>query len=301
MSKLPSLAAFYLRAGLSIFKSPYLPQGVTSLPEQTLSVSLPRIDPTHVQSFVDMVGGKLTFPTQLPSTYCQVQTMVMPMTFLARTNLRIIGALHEATEIRSFRPIDVKEKLSAVAHFDGCVNLSDKNDLLLSVSVDIFGEADPSTPTQQNVNNYRILNPKRSQITVEKKESVPEFYNGWQTFDYNYPITTGRDYAMLNGDTNPIHMHPLAAKPFGFSSCIPHGMFSVCKMAAEHTDTGFGLVSGKFIRPILLPRQVQGKFDPSTGKYVLGYHNIEGVFVVAVEGLIKSSSSIRDYKPHHAN
>jgi len=46
---------------------------------------------------------------------------------------------------------------------------------------------------------------------------------------------------------------------------------------------------------------VQGKFDPSTGKYVLGYHNIEGVFVVAVEGLIKSSSSIRDYKPHHAN
>ena len=39
------------------------------------------------------------------------------------------------------------------------------------------------------------------------------------------PDDIGRRYAAVSGDRNPIHLHALAAKAFGFPSAIAHGMW----------------------------------------------------------------------------
>ena len=39
------------------------------------------------------------------------------------------------------------------------------------------------------------------------------------------PDDIGRRYAAVSGDRNPIHLHGLAAKAFGFRSAIAHGMW----------------------------------------------------------------------------
>jgi hypothetical protein len=43
---------------------------------------------------------------------------------------------------------------------------------------------------------------------------------------------TGRTFARLNGDFNPIHLHKLSAKPFGFPRAIAHGWWTLGRILA---------------------------------------------------------------------
>ncbi len=57
---------------------------------------------------------------------------------------------------------------------------------------------------------------------------------------------------------NPIHMHSLTARLFGFPSAIAHGMWSKarCLAALENRLPGAFTVEVSFRRPILLPATV---------------------------------------------
>jgi acyl dehydratase len=57
---------------------------------------------------------------------------------------------------------------------------------------------------------------------------------------------------------NPIHMHPLSAKLFGFPSAIAHGMWTKarCLAALEGTLPDAFRVQVSFRRPIVLPATV---------------------------------------------
>src|SRR5205085_8997769 len=64
-----------------------------------------------------------------------------------------------------------------------------------------------------------------SSSSSEKKSSdkgskppAPDAY--WKVDD-----GTGRRYASVSGDINPIHMHALSARLFGFPAPIAHGMW----------------------------------------------------------------------------
>ena len=66
-------------------------------------------------------------------------------------------------------------------------------------------------------------------------------------------------YAAVSGDVNPIHLHPLTARVFGFPRAIAHGMWTAARALAALQgrlpdaltyDVGFG-------RPLLLPSTVE--------------------------------------------
>lgn len=52
------------------------------------------------------------------------------------------------------------------------------------------------------------------------------------------PANTGRRYARLSGDANPIHLSAVSARLFGFRHPIAHGMWSLGKVMAELQKTG---------------------------------------------------------------
>jgi acyl dehydratase len=68
----------------------------------------------------------------------------------------------------------------------------------------------------------------------------------------------GRRYASVSGDVNPIHMHPLSAKLFGFPSAIAHGMWAKARSLAalEGRLPDAFAVQVSFRRPIVLPATV---------------------------------------------
>lgn len=49
---------------------------------------------------------------------------------------------------------------------------------------------------------------------------------------WQLPTQLGRDYAKASGDFNPIHLHTLSAKAFGFPRAIAHGMWTLGRTLA---------------------------------------------------------------------
>ena len=64
------------------------------------------------------------------------------------------------------------------------------------------------------------------------------------------------DYAKASGDFNPIHLHVLAAKAFGFPRAIAHGMWTLGRtIAALHPSKTVrsAVAHGDFKLPLFLP------------------------------------------------
>jgi MaoC like domain len=76
--------------------------------------------------------------------------------------------------------------------------------------------------------------------------------------EWQLPGDLGRRYAAVSGDRNPIHMHPLTARLFGFPRAIAHGMWTKarCLAALEPALPAAYEVSVEFRKPILLPGRV---------------------------------------------
>ncbi len=49
---------------------------------------------------------------------------------------------------------------------------------------------------------------------------------------WKVPGDIGRRYAAVSGDRNPIHLHGLSARAFGFPSAIAHGMWTYARALA---------------------------------------------------------------------
>ena len=86
-----------------------------------------------------------------------------------------------------------------------------------------------------------------------EREDVPA------TATWNLAGDLGRRYASVSGDMNPIHMHPLTARLFGFPTAIAHGMWTKarCLAALQGRLPDAFTVEVSFRKPILLPAKVE--------------------------------------------
>ncbi|MER6628850.1 MaoC/PaaZ C-terminal domain-containing protein [Streptomyces sp. NPDC000987] len=66
----------------------------------------------------------------------------------------------------------------------------------------------------------------------------------------------GRRYGAASGDRNPIHLHPLTARLFGFPRAIAHGMWTVARCLAAHGTPESVRARADFRAPVLLPGTV---------------------------------------------
>ncbi|MGI5427781.1 MaoC family dehydratase [Streptomyces sp. CA-179760] len=76
----------------------------------------------------------------------------------------------------------------------------------------------------------------------------------------------GRRYGAASGDRNPIHLHPLTARLFGFPRAIAHGMWTLARCLAAHGTPDSCHVRAAFRAPVLLPGTVtyaaeDGRFE----------------------------------------
>jgi hypothetical protein len=76
---------------------------------------------------------------------------------------------------------------------------------------------------------------------------------------WTLPGDLGRRYGSVSGDLNPIHVHSLSARLFGFPSAIAHGMWTKarCLAALESRLPEAFTVEVAFKKPILLPGKVE--------------------------------------------
>ncbi|PFG41821.1 MaoC dehydratase-like protein [Isoptericola jiangsuensis] len=75
---------------------------------------------------------------------------------------------------------------------------------------------------------------------------------------------TGRAYAAVSGDRNPIHLSSLSAKAFGFPRAIAHGMYTASRALADvgHARGDAYRWTVEFAQPVLLPGTVDVAVTP---------------------------------------
>ncbi|MEU7038141.1 MaoC/PaaZ C-terminal domain-containing protein [Streptomyces sp. NPDC046237] len=105
------------------------------------------------------------------------------------------------------------------------------------------------------------------------------------TTEWHLPPDLGRRYAAVSGDRNPIHLHPLTARAFGFPRTVAHGMWTFARCLAERDGEGeFPYARAEFKAPVLLPRTVrhgadsEGHFQLSSGDrlHLTGFTGFSG-------------------------
>jgi acyl dehydratase len=92
-----------------------------------------------------------------------------------------------------------------------------------------------------------------------KAPEVPSTEEVPATATWRLPGDLGRRYGSVSGDLNPIHVHSLSARLFGFPSAIAHGMWTKarCVAALDASLPDNFTVEASFRKPILLPGTVE--------------------------------------------
>ncbi|EGX61606.1 dehydratase [Streptomyces zinciresistens K42] len=92
-----------------------------------------------------------------------------------------------------------------------------------------------------------------------------------QVAEWRIAGDVGRRYGAVSGDRNPIHLHPLTARPFGFPRAVAHGMWTVARCLAAHGTPRAAEVRARFRAPVPLPSTVA--YTARDGRFALGGHD----------------------------
>lgn len=207
------------------------------------------VDYAHVCRFP--VGGLL------PPTYPHLVAFPLQMAVMSGPGfpLPLLGAVHVENRIEVVRGIGVDEPLDVSVWAAGLRphRRGRQVDLVSEVSVrgDVVWRG-TSTYLARGVDHPEAPpSEPPSTAALERVTSGPLWRLG---------EGTGRAYAAVSGDWNPIHVHALAARPLGFPSAIAHGMYSYARALASLGPRlpESGLTSRVWFRkPVRLPSTVR--------------------------------------------
>jgi acyl dehydratase len=244
LTSAPSLVPLYAKAAVTgpLHRGGELPDSRYTLREQA-------IDPEHLAAYHRVCGFRTT--DVLPPTYLHV--LAFPVTVALMTEqafpFPLIGLVHIANSITMHRPVRADEAVSFAVRAD------DLRPHPAGRQFDLLVEA---TAGEETVWTGRSTYLRRGGGSGEKgprAESAPPV---GAASVVKVPGDIGRRYAAVSGDRNPIHMHPLAAKAFGFPKAIAHGMWLKARTLAalEGRLPDAYTVEVAFKTPVLLPSSV---------------------------------------------
>jgi acyl dehydratase len=163
-----------------------------------------------------------------------------------------IGLVHILNEIVQHRPIRATEQLQVKVW---ATNLRDHP---RGRQFDLRSEVRSSGELVWEETSTNLKRGKRNE-DAPKGEEPPSAEDLTPSATWELPGDLGRRYGRVSGDLNPIHMHPLSARLFGFPSAIAHGMWTKarCLAALEAELPDRFTVKAAFRKPIILPAKVQ--------------------------------------------
>jgi acyl dehydratase len=230
-----------------------------ALPDTTLTLDGTAVDRARLAAYDRVCGFRLG--DALPPTYPHILAFPLAMLLMSdeRFPFPVIGLVHVANRIEVRRPVDADERLDLAVHAEN-LRAHDRGrqfDVVSTASVD-------GVPVWRGVSTY--LRRETARLEREKQEQ-PEGSEergrdggGPATpgATWRVPARTGRDYAAVSGDRNPIHTSRLGARVFGFPRPIAHGMWTKarCLAALEGRLPDAYTVEVSFKRPIGLPATV---------------------------------------------
>lgn len=169
--------------------------------------------------------------------------------------LPLLGLVHLRNTITQERPIGLGETLNIDVRLGGQTEGAKGLEFDLITEVRSAGAV---VWTETSTNLFRKAQPGGT----SGGGKPPELAHFSHTHSIHAPESIGRQYASVSGDRNPIHMHALTAKAFGFPRAIAHGMWSKAQaLAYLERQPGWSghkvTASCQFKKPLFLPGMAQ--------------------------------------------
>lgn len=252
----PSTAVVYGRAALGAVPGasllPFVGGRGDSLPDRELRLEGVEVDRDQLAAYCDVCG--FTLRESLPATYPHILSFPLQMKLMASGDFpfALLGLVHLDNSITRHRAIGTGERL------DLAVRAEDLRPHPKGRAFSLIAEAragdelvweERGTILRRGGSNPDAPRDPRPAAVPEEAPLTTEWKLGGDL---------GRRYGGVSGDRNPIHMHELSAKAFGFPRAIAHGMWSQARCLAQlesrtpdavRTDASFG-------KPLLLPAKV---------------------------------------------
>jgi hypothetical protein len=212
LTSTPALGPLYAKAALT---GP-LHRGGDTLPDSRYALRDQTLDLDHLAAYQQVCGYRTS--DVLPPTYLHVLAFPVAIALMTERGFPfpLIGMVHVANRITAERAVRADETVSFA------VRAGELRPHPAGQQFDVL--VDASVATEQ-VWTSRSTYLHRGGGTDEKRDRTDLPEPSAPRAQLRVPGDIGRRYAAVSGDRNPIHLHRLAARAFGFRSAIAHGMW----------------------------------------------------------------------------
>jgi hypothetical protein len=261
----PSMLPMFARAGAAMVpgasRLPFVGGGGggRGIPDLTLVLPDVAIDRDRLAAYDRVCGFSLS--DELPATYPHMLAFPLQLALMTDGSFPFpaIGLVHIYNRIVQHRPIHASERLSLKV-WAGPLEPHPRGQQFSLLSEARVGDELVWEEVSTNLRRGGGSG-EGSAAEVPSAEGLPA------TATWRLPGDLGRRYASVSGDFNPIHVHSVSARLFGFPSAIAHGMWTKarCLAALEPRLPDAYTVEVAFRKPILLPASVSFVQGPAAG------------------------------------
>jgi acyl dehydratase len=185
--------------------------------------------------------------------------------------LPVPGLVHTANTITITHEIsaDLPLEIEAIAKIE-----ERKNDSLAVIFNLNFKQNGTLKATCESVNYW--INKSAPRKKEAREEQDTELYDR-QSELWHFQENLSNEYAKISGDYNPIHLHAVFGKLFGFRGKVLHGWCSTSKIISlfeSEFESKINSFQVKFIKPFILPKNVFCEYKISEEK-LIGFRLVE--------------------------
>jgi acyl dehydratase len=270
----PNLAALFARAAVTA-------RGRGGeLPDTRLTRTGVAVDPGRLAGYARVCGFPLA--DTLPGTFPHVLTFPLQVALMSEQSfpLALPGLVHVRNQLEQVRPVDTGEALDLAVWAERFARHPRGATVDLCAAVSAGG-----AEVWRSRSTYLARGATAPEDAPESDVEVHVAALERMVAQWRVPADTGRRYAQVSGDVNPIHLSALTAKAFGFKRAIAHGMWVEARALAAFSGRlpDAVAVDVAFRKPLFLPstvtlatQQVGGGWDLAVRNATAGTEHLVG-------------------------
>ena len=232
LGEMPSLSKLYVNAAALAARRRVLgTHGGSTLPDAGHEVRGVRADVGNLTAYQHLIG--LSARDTLPAGYLHALAFPLAMSVMNRDDfpLPLLGMIHLSNYVEQRAPVVFTDLLDIEARVE---NLrGHRAGTQLDVVAEIRGAGKPDIRWTGR-STYLAKGVFLPGIDVPSPHNGrPDFTPPDPTAVWHLGVDTGRAYAAISGDFNPIHLSVLSARALGMRRSIAHGMYLASRALAD--------------------------------------------------------------------
>jgi hypothetical protein len=259
------------------------PYGEARLPETRLVLPSARVDSDQLRAYIRVCGFPDGVSRPLPPSFPHVLAFPLAMRLMTGPDFPfpLLGLVHTGIDLTQHKALRADDRPELTVYAEGLEEHRRGSQFAMVTEARVGGELVWSSRSTYLCRHRTGKGDSESDTRAKgKAKDTSEGADGLggkggergagesplpALAEWRLPGSLGRRYAAASGDRNPIHLHPLTAKLFGFRRHIAHGMWTFARCLAQHGSTGTGTPAAKaerisvraqFKAPVTLPRTV---------------------------------------------